>query len=53
MQWKLFKMYVRKVLAIDDMQIGFVPGKCTIDAVYIFLYKKNTWLNKRSFTCAL
>ena len=33
---KVHDKILRKIATIDDMQFGFMSGKCTIDAVFIF-----------------
>ena len=32
---KALEKRLRKIVTIDDMQFGYVPGKGTIDAVFI------------------
>ena len=47
MKLKLLKRYLRKIVAIDDMQFGFMPGKGTIDAVFILRLIQEEYLAKQ------
>ena len=38
---------VRKIVKIDDMQFGFLPGRCTIDAVFILGRIQREYLAKQ------
>ena len=44
---------LRKIMAIDDMQFGFMPGKCTIDAVFILRCIQEEYLanKKKLYMC--
>ena len=47
MQWKLLKRYLREIITIDDMQFGFMPGKNTIDALFISRRIQEEYLTKQ------
>ena len=42
---------IRQVVSIDDSQFGFVPGRCTTDAIFVVrqLQEKYLAVNKRLF----
>ena len=47
MQGNLLKRYLRKIVTIDDMQFSFMPGKGTIDAVFILRRIQEEYLAKK------
>ena len=44
---KLLEKRLRKIVAIDDMQFGFIPDKGTIDAVFILRHIQGEYLAKQ------
>ena len=44
---KVFDKRFKNVVMIDDMQFGFMPGKGTIDAVFIFRRINEEYLAKQ------
>ena len=47
MECKLLKRYLRKIVTKDDMRFGFMPGKGTIDAVFILRRIQEEYLAKQ------
>ena len=39
---------LRKTVTIDDMQLGYMPGKGTIDAIFILRWIKEEYLAKQN-----
>ena len=50
---KLLEKRLRKIVTIDDMQFGFMPGKGTIDAVFILRRIQEEYLarQKKLYMC--
>ena len=44
---------IRTLVNLDEMQFGFMPGKGTIDAIFILRRLQEEYQNKASCTCAL
>ena len=44
---KVLVKRLRKIVMIDDMQFGFMPGKGTIDAVFILRWIQEEYLAKQ------
>ena len=44
---KVFEIRLRKIATIDDMQFSFIPGKGTIDAVFILRCIQEEYLAKQ------
>ena len=44
---KVLDKILRKILTLDDMHFGFMPGKDTIDAVFILRRKQEEYLAKQ------
>ena len=54
MQWKLLEKYLRRVriiALINNMQLGFMPGKGTINAVFILKRIQEEYLAKQKRLC--
>ena len=45
---------LRKIVHINDMQCGFMPGKGTVDAIFMVRrFRRNMQRRNRSYTCVL
>ena len=55
--WKgVLEKRLRQKVKIDDMQFGFVPGKGTVDAIFMMgqlPYKRNSWKRERIYSLHL
>ena len=45
---KIVQKVLEKIVMVDDMQVGFMPGKGTIDAVFILRWIQKEYLAKQS-----
>ena len=43
---KVLQRRMRRMVKVDEMQFGFMPGKGTIDAVFILRSLQEEYLNK-------
>ena len=51
---RVIEKYIREAVNIDDMQFGFMPGKGTMDAIFITRIMQERFLAKKKnlyFTC--
>ena len=43
----MIEKYIREAVNIDDMQFGFMPGKGTMDAIFITCIMQERFLAKK------
>ena len=48
---KLLEKKMRRMVKVDEMQFGFMPGKGTIDAVFILRRLQEEYLDKKLYMC--
>ena len=48
---KVFEKRLKKIVTMDDMKFGFMPGKGTIDAVFILRQIQDEYLAKQKNLC--
>ena len=50
---RVLEMRIKKIVKVDDMQFGFMPGKGTIDALFILRRMQEEFRGRKSCTCVL
>ena len=48
----VIEQHIRSAVNINEMQFGFMPGKGTMEAIFI-ICKRNTWQRKELYTSPL
>ena len=50
---RLLEKRLRRLVKVDQMQFGFMPGKSTVDAIFIFRRMQESYLekNRKLFIC--
>ena len=52
---RLLEKWLRKLVKVDQMQFGFMPGKSTVDAIFIFRRVHEIYLekNRKIYSCSV
>ena len=50
---RVLKKRLRRLVKVDQMQFGFIPGRSTVDAIFIFGRMQESYLekNRKLFIC--
>ena len=46
---RVIEKYIKEAVNIDDMQFGFMPGKGTMDAIFITRIVQESFLAKKKY----
>ena len=47
---RLLEKILRRLVKVDQMQYGFMPGRSTVDAIFILRRKQESYLEKNKKT---